>query len=406
MRRTFVGLIAAVLAILLIAAAVYFRNSGRTVAQTQNSGGAHAGKVVPAASASPPDDGNWTMPAKDYAATTVQRTQPNHAGERRQTAGRLHLLDRRRPRGSRRRRWSSTARCTWSRLGRTTSSRSTSPSPAHRRNGYTSPTRGRGRERRRLLRAGQPRRGSIGTGKIYLQPARRQHGRRRRRDAARKCGGPSSATSRRARPSPWRRWSPTAKCWSAIRAARWASAAGSPRSTQAAASSSWKAYSTGPDKDVLIGPRLSTPSTPRTRAATSGSRPGRPDTWKIGGGTVWGWISYDPALKTHLLRHLATPARGTRTSAPATTNGRPECSRATSAPARRAGSIRARRTIFTTTTTSTRSCWSTIRSATGSAFQRSSGRAATASSTSRTAATARCSRPSPTATSTSTRASI
>ena len=32
-------------------------------------------------------------------------------------------------------------------------------------------------------------------------------------------------------------------------------------------------------------------------------RPGPPSQWKIGGGTVWGWISYDPELEPHLLRH-------------------------------------------------------------------------------------------------------
>jgi lanthanide-dependent methanol dehydrogenase len=28
-----------------------------------------------------------------------------------------------------------------------------------------------------------------------------------------------------------------------------------------------------------------------------------PEQWRIGGGTVWGWISYDPELEPHLLRH-------------------------------------------------------------------------------------------------------
>jgi glucose dehydrogenase len=55
-------------------------------------------------------------------------------------------------------------------------------------------------------------------------------------------------------------------------------------------------YSTGPDKDVLIGPDYRAPIR-RTRAATSASAAGRPEYWKIGGGTVWGWISYDPELK-------------------------------------------------------------------------------------------------------------
>jgi PQQ-dependent dehydrogenase (methanol/ethanol family) len=59
----------------------------------------------------------------------------------------------------------------------------------------------------------------------------------------------------------------------------------------------WRAYSTGPDKDVLIGPNYRPPY-----AAEQGKDLGvtswPPDYWKIGGGTVWGWISYDPQLKT------------------------------------------------------------------------------------------------------------
>ncbi|MFN2633209.1 MAG: methanol/ethanol family PQQ-dependent dehydrogenase [Thermoanaerobaculia bacterium] len=57
----------------------------------------------------------------------------------------------------------------------------------------------------------------------------------------------------------------------------------------------WRAWSTGPDKDVLIGSRFK-PFYASDRGADLGvsSCPG--DMWKIGGGTVWGWISYDPQL--------------------------------------------------------------------------------------------------------------
>ena len=57
----------------------------------------------------------------------------------------------------------------------------------------------------------------------------------------------------------------------------------------------WKAYSTGPDKDVLIGPNFH-PFYPQDRGADLGVKSWPPDMWKIGGGTVWGWISYDPEL--------------------------------------------------------------------------------------------------------------
>jgi PQQ-dependent dehydrogenase (methanol/ethanol family) len=57
----------------------------------------------------------------------------------------------------------------------------------------------------------------------------------------------------------------------------------------------WKAYSTGPDKDVLIGPRFK-PFYEQDRGTDLGVTTWPPGKWRQGGGTVWGWISYDPAL--------------------------------------------------------------------------------------------------------------
>ena len=57
----------------------------------------------------------------------------------------------------------------------------------------------------------------------------------------------------------------------------------------------WRAYSTGPDKDVLIGSRFK-PFYGQDRGQDLGVKSWPPDAWKIGGGTVWGWISYDPEL--------------------------------------------------------------------------------------------------------------
>jgi PQQ-dependent dehydrogenase (methanol/ethanol family) len=57
----------------------------------------------------------------------------------------------------------------------------------------------------------------------------------------------------------------------------------------------WRAYSTGPDADVLIGPRFA-PFYPQDRGPDLGVSSWPPEAWKIGGGTVWGWISYDPEL--------------------------------------------------------------------------------------------------------------
>ena len=59
---------------------------------------------------------------------------------------------------------------------------------------------------------------------------------------------------------------------------------------------SWRAYSTGPDTDVLIGPRFA-PFYDSDRGKDLGLRSWPPEAWKIGGGTMWGWISYDPDLQ-------------------------------------------------------------------------------------------------------------
>ncbi|HYG56297.1 MAG TPA: methanol/ethanol family PQQ-dependent dehydrogenase [Burkholderiales bacterium] len=57
----------------------------------------------------------------------------------------------------------------------------------------------------------------------------------------------------------------------------------------------WRAYSTGPDKDVLIGPEFK-PFYESDRGKDLGVRTWPPEAWKLGGGNVWGWISYDPEL--------------------------------------------------------------------------------------------------------------
>ena len=55
----------------------------------------------------------------------------------------------------------------------------------------------------------------------------------------------------------------------------------------------WTAYATGPDKDVLIGPKFH-PYYAQYKGTDLGVKSWPPDAWKIGGGGMWGWISYDP----------------------------------------------------------------------------------------------------------------
>ena len=57
----------------------------------------------------------------------------------------------------------------------------------------------------------------------------------------------------------------------------------------------WRAYSIGPDSEVLIGDSFR-PFYESDRGKDLGVNSWPPDLWKIGGGTVWGWISYDPEL--------------------------------------------------------------------------------------------------------------
>jgi PQQ-dependent dehydrogenase (methanol/ethanol family) len=57
----------------------------------------------------------------------------------------------------------------------------------------------------------------------------------------------------------------------------------------------WRAYSTGPDKDVLIGPNFK-PFYEHERGKDLGVKTWQGEQWKIGGGAAWSWISYDPDL--------------------------------------------------------------------------------------------------------------
>jgi lanthanide-dependent methanol dehydrogenase len=57
----------------------------------------------------------------------------------------------------------------------------------------------------------------------------------------------------------------------------------------------WRGYSMGPDSDTLIDP-VKTTSLGKPVGPDSGLNTWQGDQWKIGGGTTWGWYSYDPEL--------------------------------------------------------------------------------------------------------------
>jgi lanthanide-dependent methanol dehydrogenase len=57
----------------------------------------------------------------------------------------------------------------------------------------------------------------------------------------------------------------------------------------------WRAYNTGSDADVKIGPGFKA-FYAKDRGTDLGVTTWPPDQWKLGGSTAWGWISYDPEL--------------------------------------------------------------------------------------------------------------
>ena len=58
----------------------------------------------------------------------------------------------------------------------------------------------------------------------------------------------------------------------------------------------WRTYSTGPDKDVGITDNTLKSPYPSAQGKDLGVSTWQGDEWMRGGGTTWGWYSYDPAL--------------------------------------------------------------------------------------------------------------
>ena len=128
------------------------------------------------------------------------------------------------------------------------------------------------------------------------------------------------------------------------------------------ASIAWRAYSTGPDADVLIGPRFKPFYAQRSRQGprrhdVAARRTGRSAAAPCGAGS-----RYDPELESRSTTARAIPGPWNPDSARATTSGPPASSRATRTPAKPYGRTSGVRTTCRTTTASTRTCCSICRS--------------------------------------------
>ena len=85
MRRSFLAIVVVIAALVIVAVLFWsYRESGSSKPGTQKFAEPSGNKVIPARSASPPDDGNWTMPGKDYASTrfsALNQVTPANVGK-------------------------------------------------------------------------------------------------------------------------------------------------------------------------------------------------------------------------------------------------------------------------------------------------------------------------------------
>ena len=59
----------------------------------------------------------------------------------------------------------------------------------------------------------------------------------------------------------------------------------------------WRAYNVGPDQEILVDPQKTIDgATEQPVGKDSSLKTWRGDEWKLGGGTTWGWLTYDPQL--------------------------------------------------------------------------------------------------------------
>jgi PQQ-dependent dehydrogenase (methanol/ethanol family) len=114
----------------------------------------------------------------------------------------------------------------------------------------------------------------------------------------------------------------------------------------------WRAYATGPDRDVLIGPSFK-PFYDQDRGKDLGVKTWQGEQWKIGGGAAWSWISYDPKLDL-IYYGTSNPVRGTPSNAQGTTSGPVPFSLVVLTLGKQFGHTSSIPTTITTTTASTK----------------------------------------------------
>jgi lanthanide-dependent methanol dehydrogenase len=153
----------------------------------------------------------------------------------------------------------------------------------------------------------------------------------------------------------------------------------------------WRAYSTGPDEDVLIGDDFDPPYD-WMKGEDLGVKTWPPGHWERGGGTVWGWISYDPELDL-IFYGTANPGPWNPNQHPGDNLWTTTIFARDPVPGWRGGPIRPRRTTYGTTTASMRCCCSISRS-TARCVRWRSGPGAPATCTFSSVLPAKCYRPS------------
>ena len=302
------------------------------------------------------DDGQWTMVGKDYQNRRFSATGQHHRRQRRAAEGRLDVLDRHPERARRRAavvgRHDVRRHAVSQRRLRLRPAQSRRPAEVDLQAAAVGGGAGR-----RLLRRREPRRGVLErtsssttcstrrrspstppTGTRGLEDEARRHQQRRDdHDGAARREGEGAGRQQRRR----------------VRRARLAGRAGRRHRQARLARLQHRPRRRLPDRR-----RASTRSMRRIAARTWAFTPGRPSSGRLGGGTVVGLRLLRPGAGPRLLRHRQPGRLEPRHAARRQQVVGRHVRAPSRQPGRRSGSTSGARTICTTTTASTRTCWS------------------------------------------------